>query len=145
VLGTRDDPALVVQLVAAILLRKPLGSWLPWLAELQPELFIEMSPELAQEKGIHNTDVVIVSTPRASIRAKALVTKRMRPFVINGKTVHQVGMPWHWGYKGIAVGDVVNDLTSLVGDPNVNIHEGKVFVCNVERSAEQPKVEREEH
>jgi formate dehydrogenase major subunit len=61
----------------------------------------------------------------------------MRPFTIGGKVVHQVGMPWHWGYKGIAVGDVVNDLTALVGDPNVNIHEGKVFVCNVERTPEQ--------
>ncbi len=122
-----------------------MSRWLPWLAELQPELFIEMSPELAAEKGINNTDFVDISTPRATIRAKALVTKRIRPFVINGKTVHQVGMPWHWGYKGIAVGAVVNDLTSLVGDPNVNIHEGKVFVCNVERSADQPKAVREEH
>jgi formate dehydrogenase major subunit len=116
-----------------------MSRWLPWLAELQPELFIEMSPELAKAKGINNTDVVVVSTPRGSIHAKALVTKRLRPFNINGQIVHQVGMPWHWGYKGIAVGDVVNDLTSLVGDPNVNIHEGKVFVCNVERAKEQPQ------
>ena len=57
----------------------------------------------------------------------------MRPFVIDGKTVHHVGMPWHWGYMGIATGDVVNDLTALVADPNVSIHEGKCFTCNVER------------
>ncbi len=111
-----------------------MSRWLPWLAELQPELFIEMSPELATAKGIANTDEVAVSTPRGTIRAKALVTKRIRPFKINGKVIHQVGMPWHWGYKGVAVGDVVNDLSALVGDPNVNIHEAKVFVCNVEKA-----------
>jgi formate dehydrogenase major subunit len=114
-----------------------MSRWVPWLAELQPELFVEISPELAREKNIANTEMVVISTPRGAIRAKALVTKRMRPFTIGGKVVHQVGMPWHWGYKGIAVGDVVNDLTALVGDPNVNIHEGKVFVCNVERTPEQ--------
>jgi formate dehydrogenase major subunit len=111
-----------------------MSRWNPWLTELQPELFIEMSPELAQEKGIKNLDWVRVSTPRAQIRAKALVTRRMRPFNINGKVVHQVGMPWHWGYEGLSKGDVVNELTSLVGDPNVSIHEGKAFVCNVEKA-----------
>jgi formate dehydrogenase major subunit len=111
-----------------------MSRWLPWLAELQPELFIEISPELAGEKGIANLDWVRISTPRASIRAKALVTRRMRPFVIDGRTVHHVGMPWHWGYEGIARGAVVNELTSLVADPNVSMHEGKAFVCNVERA-----------
>ncbi len=111
--------------------------WLPWLAELQPELFIEMSPELAEEKGIDNLDWVQITTPRASIRAKALVTRRMRPFVVDGNTVHHVGMPWHWGYTGVVTGDVVNDLTSLVGDPNVTIHEGKAFMCNVEKAREE--------
>jgi formate dehydrogenase major subunit len=99
-----------------------------------PELFIELSPELATEKGIRNTDWVRISTPRAQIRAKALVTRRLRPFRLGGRVVHQVGMPWHWGWEGIVTGDVVNTLTSLVGDPNVTIHEGKAFVCNVERA-----------
>lgn len=107
--------------------------WVPWLAELQPELFIEMSPELAEEKGIRNLDWVRVTSPRGEIRAKALVTRRMRPYVIDGKTFHHVGMPWHWGYQGIVTGDVVNDLSHMVGDPNVSIHEGKAFMCNVER------------
>ena len=111
-----------------------MSRWVPWLAELQPELFCEISPELAQEKGIANTELVAITTPRGTIKAKALVTKRIRPFVIGGKTIHQVGLPWHWGYKGIAVGDVANDLTALVGDPNVNIHEGKVFVCNIDKA-----------
>ena len=110
-----------------------MSRWNPWLTELQPELFIELSPELAAEKGIRNTDWVKISTPRAEIRAKALVTRRLRPFRIAGKTVHQVGMPWHWGWEGVVTGDVVNQLTSLVGDPNVSIHEGKAFVCNVEK------------
>jgi formate dehydrogenase major subunit len=109
-----------------------MSRWNPWLTELQPELFIEMSPELAQEKGIRNLDWVRVSTPRAQIRAKALVTRRLYPLTIDGKRVHQVGMPWHWGYEGLSTGDVVNELTSLVADPNVSIHEGKAFVCNVE-------------
>ncbi len=110
-----------------------MSRWLPWLAELQPELFIELSPELAKEKGINNLDWVRVTSPRGEIRAKALVTSRLRPLVVAGRTIHQVGLPWHWGYMGLSVGDVVNDLTSLVADPNVSIHEGKTFVCNIEK------------
>ena len=111
-----------------------MSRWLPWLTELQPELFVEISPELAQEKGIKNLDWCKISSPRTQIRAKALVTRRMRPFTIDGKVVHQVGMPWHWGYEGLSKGDIVNELTALVGDPNVSIHEGKTFVCNVEKA-----------
>ena len=111
-----------------------MSRWNPWLTELMPELFIELSPELAAEKGIRNTDWVRISTPRAEIRAKALVTRRMRPFRIGGRVIHQVGMPWHWGWEGVVTGDVVNTLTSMVADPNVSIHEGKAFVCNVEKA-----------
>jgi formate dehydrogenase major subunit len=111
-----------------------MSRWNPWLAELMPELFIELSPELAAEKGIRNTDWVRISSPRAHIRAKALVTRRMRPFRLGGKIVHQVGMPWHWGWEGVVTGDVTNTLTAMVGDPNVSIHEGKAFVCNVEKA-----------
>jgi formate dehydrogenase major subunit len=111
-----------------------MSRWNPWLTELMPELFIELSPELASEKGIKNTDWVRISTPRAQIRAKALVTRRMRPFRLGGKVIHQVGMPWHWGWEGVVTGDVVNTLTALVADPNVSIHEGKAFVCNVEKA-----------
>jgi len=111
-----------------------MSRWNPWLTELMPELFIELSPELAGEKGIRNTDWVRISTPRAEIRAKALVTRRLRPFRIGDKVVHQVGMPWHWGWEGVVTGSVVNTLTALVGEPNISIHEGKAFVCNVERA-----------
>ena len=111
-----------------------MSRWLPWLTELQPELFIEIGPELAREKGIANLDWVRVRTPRGEIRAKALVTSRLRPFRIAGRVVHHVGMPWPWGYMGLVTGDVTNELTSLVADPNVSIHEGKAFMCNVEKA-----------
>jgi formate dehydrogenase major subunit len=114
-----------------------MSRWLPWLCELQPELFCEISPEHAETLGVQSKDWVVISTPRGSIRAKALVTRRIRPFRLEvrgeRKTVHHVGLPWHWGYKGLATGDVVNNLSALVGDPNVTIHEAKVFVCNVTR------------
>jgi hypothetical protein len=109
-----------------------MSRWVPWLAELQPELFIELSPELAKERGIENTGWVTVSTPRGAIECKALVTRRLRPFQVNGRLVHQAGMPWHWGYRGVVTGAVVNTLVPLVGDPNVTIHEGKAFMCQVE-------------
>jgi formate dehydrogenase major subunit len=111
-----------------------MSRWLPWLAELQPELFVEISPELAGEKGIRNLDWVRVSSPRSQVRAKALVTRRLRPLQIDGRTIHQIGMPWHWGYEGLVKGEIVNELSALVGDPNVTIHEGKAFVCNIERA-----------
>jgi len=114
-----------------------MSRWLPWLSELQPELFCEISPEHAEELGVGNTDWVRITTPRGSVRAKALVTPRIRPFRVQGRdgivTVHHVGLPWHWGYKGLTTGDVVNNLSALVGDPNVTIHEAKVFVCNVRK------------
>jgi formate dehydrogenase major subunit len=111
-----------------------MSRWVPWLAELMPELFCEISPELAAEVGVANTEFVRVTTPRGSIRAKALVTRRMRPLVVQGRVIHHVGLPWHWGYKGVSTGDVVNDLAALVGDPNVSIHEAKVFVCRLEKA-----------
>ena len=72
-----------------------------------------------------------IQTARGEIQARALVTRRMKPFVIDGKTVHEIGMPWHWGWQGVARGDIVNNLSALVADPNVSIHEGKVFTCSV--------------
>ncbi|MBI2774306.1 MAG: molybdopterin-dependent oxidoreductase [Chloroflexi bacterium] len=107
--------------------------WLPWLAELMPDLFVEMPPELAAEKDVKNGDFVTVTTERGSVEARALVTRRLRPFTIDGKKVYQIGMPWHWGYMGIATGDVVNNVTSLVGDPNVSIHEGKAFTADIRK------------
>ncbi len=110
-----------------------MSRWNPWLTELMPELFIELSPELAGEKNIQSKDWISITTARSRIRARALVTSRMRPLRIGGRIIHQVGMPWHWGWQGLVTGDAVNELTPLVGDPNVSIHEAKAFLCNVEK------------
>jgi formate dehydrogenase major subunit len=104
------------------------------LAELQPELFCEISPELAEASGIANGDMVRVITPRSAIRARALVTGRMRPLIIDGATVHQVGLPYHWGGRGLVTGDVVNDLIPMSEEPNVRIMESKALVCRIERA-----------
>jgi formate dehydrogenase major subunit len=77
---------------------------------------------------------VVISTPRASIRAKALVTSRIRPFRLKDRIVHQVGLPMHWAYNGVVKGDIANDLCSLVADPNVTIHEAKAFLCQVRKA-----------
>ncbi len=108
-----------------------MSRWLPWLAELMPELFVEISEELANEKGIKNGEYVTVETVRSEIEGRALVTRRLKPFVIDGKVVHEVGIPWHWGYMGLATGDVTNDIVPMVGEPNTTIHEGKVFSGNL--------------
>jgi len=101
------------------------------LAELQPELFTEVSPELAAEIGLEHGDWATISTPRAEVEARVAVTRRMRPMMIDGKQVHQVGIPYHWGYKGMAKGDIVNDLLAVSEEPNVRIMETKALVCNV--------------
>jgi len=107
---------------------------LPWLAEMQPDMFVEMSIELANEKGIQNGDQVIVESARGSIEAVAIVTRRLRPFQTNGRVVHEVGMPWHWGYKGLVTGGSANELTPPVGDANTMIPETKAFLCNVKKA-----------
>ncbi len=105
--------------------------WLPWLNALQPELFAEISPELAAEKNIKHGDWMIISTPRGEIDARAMVTKRMRPLLIKGRAVHQIGVPFHWGYQGKATGSITNDLAHMVLEPNVSIEEAKAFTCNI--------------
>ena len=109
---------------------------LPWLAELQPDMFVEMSPELAAERGIVNGEKVLVESARGAIEAVAVVTQRFRPFLIQGQIVHQVGMPWHWGYKGLVTGDSANVLTPPVGDANTMIPESKAFLCEVKKLAQ---------
>ncbi len=112
-----------------------MSRWLPWLAELQPEMFIEISPQLAEELRIENTEMVVVESPRGAIECKALVTPRLQPLNMGGRIVHQVGMPIHWGYEGLVVGASANNLASLVADPNVSIHEGKAFVVNIRKKS----------
>jgi len=107
---------------------------LPWLVELMPEMYMEMGEELAAEKGINNGDRVIVSSARGDIAAVAVVTKRFRPLQVAGKTIHQIGVIWHFGYSGMATGDSGNILTPHVGDANTAIPEYKTFLCNVRRA-----------
>jgi formate dehydrogenase major subunit len=107
--------------------------WVPWLAELQPEGFAEISTELADELGIGNGDRIAIATLRGEITTRALVTRRLRPLRIDGRTMHQVGLPWHFGFGGIATGAIANDLSALIEDPNSRIHEGKSFTCSVRK------------
>ena len=106
---------------------------LPWLVELVPESFVEMSEELAAEKGINSGDLVTVTTPRGEVKVRALVTLRLQPFQLNDKTVHQVGLVWHFGYRGLAKGDSANSLTPHVGDANTMIPEFKAFLCDIRK------------
>ena len=102
---------------------------MPHTAELQPEAFVEISPELAREIGVKNLDWTVISTVRNEIEVKALVTERMTPFRVNGQTVHQIGMPWVFGWKGYAHGAPVNMLLSITGDANTSIHSTKAVTC----------------
>ena len=115
-----------------------MSRYLPMLAELHYAHFTEISHELARELGIANGDMVTVSSPRGKIHVKAMVTNRLKPFIVDGKTVHQIGVPWHWGFNGVpglpgSKGDITNDLSATVGDPTVFIQETKAFVCNVKK------------
>jgi formate dehydrogenase major subunit len=110
-----------------------MSRYLPYLAELFESHFAEISHELAAELGVQNGDKVTVLSPRGKIHVKAMVTNRLKPFTIDGKKIHQIGVPWHWGYNGISKGDITNDLSATVGDPNVYIQETKAFVCNVKK------------
>jgi formate dehydrogenase major subunit len=103
----------------------------PWLVEAMPEPFVEMSEELAFEKGITNGEHVIVESARGQVKMVAVVTKRLKPFQLNGRKVHEVGLIWHWGYIGLATGDSANLLTPHVGDANTMIPEYKAFLVNV--------------
>ncbi len=111
-----------------------MSRFLPHLNELQPELFVEISVELAAELGVMNGDHVVVATLRGAVEARALVSRRMRPLMLDGnRRVHQVALPYHWGYAGPSKirGDVVNDLIAISGEPNVTIMETKALVCTI--------------
>jgi formate dehydrogenase major subunit len=106
--------------------------WLSWLAELQPGMFCEVSPELAAERGLRNGDWATITTARAEIEARVLVTDRIRSLRLGKRVVHQIGLPYHWGSKGLSVGDATNELIAFVADPNVSIQESKCLTGNIE-------------
>jgi formate dehydrogenase major subunit len=103
---------------------------------MQPQVFVEMSEELGKLKGIKNGDRVKVSSPRGALQASAIVTKRLKPFKIGGAMVHQVGLPWHYGWRMPTSGleESANLLTPAAGDPNTRIPETKAFMVNVMKS-----------
>lgn len=123
-----------------------LTRWCPWLSEMQPGMFVEMSQELAKDKGIQNGDKCAVSSARGEVECTAIVTPRFKPFDIDGNKIHQVGIPWHYGWitnkdrayspgdkkaEVFTQGDAANLLTSTIGDPNTMIPESKAFMVNV--------------
>jgi formate dehydrogenase major subunit len=108
-----------------------MSRWLPYLAELQPEFFCEVSPRLAVERGLEHLGWATIATARNVIEARVLVTERMTPLRLDGRTVHQVGLPYHWGANGLATGDGANELLPILADPNVHIMESKANTCDV--------------
>jgi formate dehydrogenase major subunit len=118
----------------------PMSRFNSWLNELQPAMFVELSPELAAERGVATGEWVTVRSARGAIECRAMVTRRIKPLRVEGRTVHQVGLPFHWSFAGEVVGGNANDLTALVAEANVSMHEGKVFACQVEagRNAGRP-------
>ena len=113
---------------------------LPWLCELQPEAFVELSVELAGILDIENGDTVEIKTQRTNyynnqtMMAKACVTKRLKTFNINGSPRHVIGAIWHFGYVGLATGESANLVTAHAGDANTGIPESKAFICNIRRN-----------
>jgi formate dehydrogenase major subunit len=111
---------------------------LPYLSELQPELFVEVSPQLADERGLEHAGWATVVTTRSAIEARVMVTERMTPLTVEGQTVHVVGLPYHWGRQGLVTGDSANELVSMVLDLNVHISEYKALTCDV-RPGRRPR------
>ncbi len=109
----------------------------PWLLEAAPQMFVEMSLELAKDKGIKNGEKVTVSSARGSLWAVAIVTDRFKPFKVMNSTVHQVGIPWHYGWQfpvDGSGGESANILTPTIGDPNTMIPESKAFMVSIEKA-----------
>lgn len=111
-----------------------MSRWLPYLSELQPAFFCEVSPELAELRGLTNGGWATLISARAAVEARVLVTERMTPLLIEGRTVHQIGLPYHWGVgrEAVVSGDAANDLIGIALDPNVEIQESKVGSCDIQ-------------
>jgi formate dehydrogenase major subunit len=111
---------------------------LPYLSELQPEMFCEVSPELAAERGLRHADWATIITARSAIEARVMVTARMTAVRVQGRVVHTVGLPYHWGQNFLSRGDSANDLWHLWLDPNVHIQESKALTCDI-RPGRRPR------
>ncbi|HEV3152393.1 MAG TPA: formate dehydrogenase-N subunit alpha [Candidatus Baltobacteraceae bacterium] len=113
--------------------------YIPWLAELQPEAFCEIDPELAREKGIRTGEYVTITTAVSQIEARALVTSRIVPLEIGRRRVHQIGLPYLFGNYGFTRGDTSGDVIPLAMDPNVSIHEAKTLTCDIRAGRRMPR------
>jgi formate dehydrogenase major subunit len=115
-----------------------MSRWLPYLSELQPEMFCEVSPQLAEERGLEHMGWATIITARNAIEARVLVTDRVPALNVNGRVIHQIGLPWHWGPNGYSTGDAANDLASIALDPNVQIQEVKAMSGDI-RPGRRPR------
>ena len=125
-----------------------MSRWLEYLSELQPEFFCEVGPELAALRGLAHLGWAHIITARNVIEARVLVTERLRPLTVDGQTLHQVGIPYHWGGNGYSTGDPANELVGLSLDPNSHIQETKAFACDIRpgrrpRGPDRPALVRE--
>ncbi|HTU81591.1 MAG TPA: molybdopterin dinucleotide binding domain-containing protein, partial [Candidatus Acidoferrales bacterium] len=110
----------------------------PHLSELQPEFFCEVTPALADLRGLRHGEWATIATMRAVVEARVMITDRVRPLHVDGRVVHTVGLPYHWGRKGLVTGDSANDLLHLALDPNVHIQETKGLTCDI-RAGRRPR------
>ena len=110
----------------------------PYLAELQPEFFCEVSPALAGLRGLEHRGWVTIVTARQAVEARVMVTDRIRPLRVQGREMHLVGTPYHWGGVGIVTGDSANELLPIALDNNVHISEYKVCTCDI-RPGRRPR------
>jgi len=108
-----------------------MSRFLSWLSELMPQMFCEVAPELAEERGLRHGGWATVRTARGEIECRVLVTRRLRPVRMGRRVFQQIGLPYHWGYTGRVRGDAANDLTSLTADPNAHIQESKAFTADI--------------
>jgi formate dehydrogenase major subunit len=115
-----------------------MSRWVPYLAELQPEFFCEVSPELAAERGLVHLGWATIVTARNAIEARVLVTDRMAPLTVQGRTLHQIGLPYHWGPNGYSRGDAANELSAIALDPNTHIQEVKAWTADI-RPGRRPR------
>ena len=115
-----------------------MSRFLPYLAELQPAFFCEVSPELAAERDLTHMGWATIVTARNAIEARVLVTERMKPLLVQGRTLHQIGLPYHWGPNGLTTGDAANELAHMSLDPNVHIQEVKAMACDI-RPGRRPR------
>jgi formate dehydrogenase major subunit len=104
---------------------------LPFLSELMPEMFVEVSPQLAELRGLEHGGWATLITARSAIEARVLVTPRMAPLTVDGRIVHQIGLPYHWGGNGLVPGDSANDLLHSALDANVHIMETKASTADI--------------